>query len=972
MTLKKQIFFLFLALVSLTALGQNDTVAILRGRVIAGPDSGKTSDLPPQLSASPLQQGFEVKASSAGLKSEEPSDSLKAEESSVFPRVSLLTCSPGVEVWQQYGHTAIRYEDSKSDIDVVFNYGLFDFGAPHFIWRFCLGQTDYVVGAEPYDAFLREYTQRGSSVTQQTLALTAVETTRFRDLIALNCQPQNRTYRYNFLYKNCSTMARDILYRSLVDRSAIVSRTDSVTFRTILHRHNGNYPWASFGIDLLLGVEADRPVAHDRQEFAPAELERSFALAQVGGQTLVAEVSTIPPEAPLPASGHFPLTPVQTMILVLLLTAIIGTLELLTQTRQWWYDILLYGLQGMCGMVIAFMFLFTTHPTVDSNVLVVLFNPLAFVLLPCILQFARRGRCAWAVWTEVGLVVLLVVVWGIVRQNIPVAAWLFVASLLLRTVHHLAIRSSCTKREGRRGAFAASKPLRLSALLLILFALIPLRSLSAGTPRLVVGIIVDQLRSDYVEKFSYLYGDDGLKRLWSEGRVYSNGCYDFVSPDRSSATATVLTGTDPCYHGIVGNRYLERKTLKVKSSVDDDAVRGIHTSDKTSPTSILVTTLADELKIATGGRASVYAVAPERDMAVLAGGHAADAAVWLDNENAMWASSTSYGGVPAWVEVFNRRTNSPFDFKALKWTPYYPLSAYRDISDDAAKDFCHTFSTQSVRRYKTSAVVNDEVTQLAKTCIISSPMGRDGIPDLLCVGYYAGVYDRQAESYAPLELRDTYCRLDRSIADLVQAVEQYVGLDNALFFLTSTGYNDVHQPAVGAYNLPTGEVRMERCTALLNMYLGAIFGTGESYVEASYRNQLFLNHTLIESKQLKMRDVQERCSEFLGQMSGVSRVYASTELMEGDSNPAVRNAFNKERSGDLLLEIAPGWALTDERWSEKLWSSRAQIPVPIVFYGGFVVPARHGESVSVNTIAPTVASMLKVNTPNACAARPLF
>jgi len=368
-----------------------------------------------------------------------PADTLPgapADSVAYVPRVSLLTCSPGVEVWQQYGHTAIRFEDAERDIDVVFNYGLFDFDAPHFIWRFCLGQTDYIVGAEPYDSFKKEYVERGSSVTQQTLALTAREATRFWELIILNCRPENRTYRYDFLYRNCSTMARDILYKAM-DSPAGIARTDSVSFRTILHRHNAAYPWASFGIDLLLGAEADRPVGHDLQEFAPQVLEESFSLARRSGEPLVADVAVTAPTAPLPTPFRFPLTPLQAMILVLLLTAIVCTFELLTQTRVWWYDILLYGLQGVAGIIITFLFFFSTHPTVGSNVLAVLFNPIVFVLLPFILRQARLRRRPWAAWTEVALIVLLGLVWLIVRQDIPLAAWVFVAALLLRSVHHL-------------------------------------------------------------------------------------------------------------------------------------------------------------------------------------------------------------------------------------------------------------------------------------------------------------------------------------------------------------------------------------------------------------------------------------------------------------------------------------------------------------------------------------------------------
>ena len=373
-------------------------------------------------------------------------DSIAALEtdSVVLPKVSLLTCSPGVEIWQQYGHTAIRFEDTASDLDVVFNYGLFSFDQPHFIWRFCLGATDYIVGAEQWSGFEQEYTERGSSITLQQLNLTPEEIGRFWNLITTNCRVENRTYRYNFLYKNCSTMARDILLRSigwpegrpLVPESGGTDGEQS--FRTILHEHNAAYPWASFGIDLLLGIAADRPVAHSLQEFAPAYLEEAFARARRSdGQRLVAETSVIPPAAPLPKGPSFPLTPVQTMILVVLLTAIICSLERLTNTRQWWYDILLYGIQGASGLILTFLFFFSTHPTVNSNILVILFNPIVLVLLPFLLHQRRRHTVPWAAWVEGGLIVALVVVWFFIPQVVPVAAWVFIGALFLRTGHHI-------------------------------------------------------------------------------------------------------------------------------------------------------------------------------------------------------------------------------------------------------------------------------------------------------------------------------------------------------------------------------------------------------------------------------------------------------------------------------------------------------------------------------------------------------
>lgn len=356
-----------------------------------------------------------------------------------FPRVSLLTCTPGIEIWEQYGHTALRYEDPAQQIDVVFNYGLFSFQAPHFVWRFCTGQTDYLVGVEDYPYFEIEYLERGSAVKVQVLDLSPDEVARFWDLITTNCRKENRTYRYNFFYKNCSTMARDILYRSL-DTPLTFAPCEAVTLRDILHEHNEGYPWSSFAVDLVLGVEADQPVDHDLQEFAPDRLHSTFAHAQRNGQPWVTEECTIGPEVSLPEFFHFPLTPDQAMYILLLLTAIVCVFELLAEKRQWGYDIILYGLQGVMGIVIAFLFFFSGHPAVDSNVLVILFNPLIFVLLPFILRSVRNEKSQWACWAELGLIIALAIAELKVRQEVPTALWVLTASLLLRTLQHLFIR----------------------------------------------------------------------------------------------------------------------------------------------------------------------------------------------------------------------------------------------------------------------------------------------------------------------------------------------------------------------------------------------------------------------------------------------------------------------------------------------------------------------------------------------------
>ena len=183
---------------------------------------------------------------------------------------------------------------------------------------------------------------------------------------------------------------------------------------------------------------------------------------------------------------------------------------------------------------------------------------------------------------------------------------------------------------------------------------------TSATPRLVVGLTIDQFRADYMEAFSALYGERGFKKLLKEGRIYYNAEYDFINVDRSSAVASIYTGTTPYYNGIVGNNWMDRSSLRIIKAVDDPAFMGIYTSESTSPARLTVSTLSDELMVATCGEAETYSIAPTREMAVLAAGHASKGAFWLNDENGKWCGSTYYGNFPQWVTSYNDREGLDF------------------------------------------------------------------------------------------------------------------------------------------------------------------------------------------------------------------------------------------------------------------------------------------------------------------------
>lgn len=892
-------------------------------------------------------------------------------------RVSLVTCSPGTEVYAVYGHTALRYEVPSQGIDYVFNYGLFDFDAPNFIWNFIKGDTDYLVGVASYPIFERGYIGRGSSVTLQELNLTQEEKMAFAHAMASNLQPENRVYRYNFLYTNCSTKARDKVMECLQEE--LHFPVDSVSsYRSIIHQYTAAYPWLQFGIDYLLGIEADRPIAPMEQMFAPEYLEHYIDGAFVTDSSvrypLVLDTEVVEPIASLPEVFSMLLSPVQMMILLLLLTAVVCTLEYYWGRRLWWYDSLLFIVQGLMGCIVAFLFFFSGHPTVGSNIQVIYLNPLPLLFIPFIVWTELKHRKSPLYYVLGALTAVFILVSLFVGQYIHPAAYLFALVLLLRIVHNVFFFPILSRRLNsqldRRTSSSRSRVVRVALLLLSFPA--TLGAVEHQVPKVVVSIMVDQLRADYIEKYTHLYSDGGFKKLWSEGHVFTNGYFNHNSPDRSSAVASIYTGTDPYYHGITANRFLERKSLKVLDCVDDSRYEGVGTEMAASPHRLLVTTITDELKMATRGHAYVISIAPERDVAILSGGHAPNAALWLSDDQCLWSTSTYYGGLPGWTTAYNRRSGTSFDFKHLEWEPYYSTGVYSySVYDGIPKAFRHTFQDdKAVFRYKTSACINDEITSLAKTVIAGHLFGRNQTTDMLCVGFYAGNYEHSPEWERPLEIQDIYCRLDRNIAELIEAVDEKVGVGNALFVITSTGYTDASSPDSKLFEMPTGEVNISRIQSLLGMYLSAMYGK-DDYIEGVYMNHIYLNRELIERRQLKLTELLECCREFLSQADGVKRVYPSLELLSGSADKAARAAYHAQRSGDLTLEIAPGYTLVDERWSERRYVQRSHIPVPIFFYGSGVKAEVDRSPVSVDVIAPTVASLLRINVPNGCSTRPI-
>ena len=512
----------------------------------------------------------------------------------------------------------------------------------------------------------------------------------------------------------------------------------------------------------------------------------------------------------------------------------------------------------------------------------------------------------------------------------------------------------------------------LSSLIAILAAT-GLHAQQTETPKLVVSIVVDQLRGDYLQYFSHTYGEKGFKRLMNEGLVYHQVEFGFPNVGEASSVATIYTGAYPYYHGITGKKKYDPARRQEVSIVTDNDYIGNYTSDKYSPLALLCSTIGDELKITTEGRSTVLSIAPNAEDAILSAGRYANAAFWLDDYNGKWATTTYYKDIPWYIDRFNEN-EAIGNFSEKTWSQSY--SYYTGFPHVKNRNpFSNKFSKDDKDHYikiKQTPIVNAEITTLANKFLDNTGFGYNSSLNLLMLTYYAGDYKfgENNEEFT-YEIQDIYYRLDRELEKLFDSIEQKVGLKNTLIMLTSTGYYDSKSQLPEGYK-PFGEFRPSRCTALLNMYLMAIYGQGD-WVEAYHNNQIYFNNKLIEDKQINRTELIQKAAEFVAQFSGIQDVTTLGQWLVDDSGRSAdfRRGMSKKTSGDLFVELQPGWVIVNEDYTPQKYNRNASILSPLFFLGDQIKKEQVYRKIKATDIAPTLAFIMRIRPPNGAKGMPL-
>lgn len=521
---------------------------------------------------------------------------------------------------------------------------------------------------------------------------------------------------------------------------------------------------------------------------------------------------------------------------------------------------------------------------------------------------------------------------------------------------------------------------RLLSTMVVGLAGIQVMTLEASTrPKLVVGIIVDQLRTDYLENLQDKFGSGGFRLLMDKGAFFKDVEFNVPVLDEASATAIIQTGTYPRQNGIPSAEIYNPSTKSLVSVFHDPDYIGNFTTETYSPSSLGVTTLTDEIAVEGKGKSLVHSIGPNAEGVIILAGHAGNSAFWINDNTGKWATSTYYKNPPAPLQ--NRNYNSPLvnRLDTMRWRPLKSGEYYIDIPEEKLEEgFRYTFprSDRDVfSLYKQSPYVNSDITDAATEYISGLNFGANReVMDVLNLTYTVAPYPSVKSGDGKYEIEDSYLRLDQDLSRLFKALDNHFGLDNVLVYVASTGYTTEPERETELFRLPSGSFSVKRAISLLNAFLSAKYGNA-SYVDQYSRGHIYLDHASIELKNLDVAKIAEESRDFLVRMSGVADAYTVSDLQ----SPSVsrleghRLSIDPKISGDIILEFTPGWKVTDDtRYpAETQKNLTTAYPAPAFILSPEVSAQVIESPVEAVSIAPTVANILRIRSPNAAIAKAL-
>lgn len=514
-------------------------------------------------------------------------------------------------------------------------------------------------------------------------------------------------------------------------------------------------------------------------------------------------------------------------------------------------------------------------------------------------------------------------------------------------------------------------------------------------PKLIVGLVIDQMRYDYLYRYWEKYGDNGFKKLLRNGFNFKNTQYSYVPTYTAPGHASIYTGSEPALNGIVGNNWYERKSGRVVYCTEDNTVKTVGSTSNAgqqSPANLVTTTITDELRLATGMGSKVIGVSLKDRGSILPAGHLGNGAYWFDSESGNWITSTFYrSDLPEWVQSFNKQ-QYPDQYLSQVWNTLLPIEQYTEstaddmpwegtLAGEAKPVFPHNLPAIRKKDFellRSTPGGNTITKDFALAALKGESLGKGKHTDFLAISFSTPDYVGHTFGPNSIEAEDIFLRLDREIGELVAEIEKEVGAGNVLFFLTAD-HGAAHVPAFLTENkVPAGVSSSTVVRDSVENYLNKLYGKGP-WVERYINQNIYLNRKLILSKKLMLSDVQQRVAEYVVGLEPVQRAVTAYTLATngwaGGMMGRVENGFYPSRSGDVVLLLSPAWfegyGSGPQRGTTHGSYSNYDTHVPLIWYGWNVKPGESSVETKVADIAPTIASWLYIQEPNGSVGEPL-
>ncbi|NLO69509.1 MAG: alkaline phosphatase family protein [Porphyromonadaceae bacterium] len=493
-------------------------------------------------------------------------------------------------------------------------------------------------------------------------------------------------------------------------------------------------------------------------------------------------------------------------------------------------------------------------------------------------------------------------------------------------------------------------------------------------PRLVVGIKVDGLQSEHLRSMWNYFTPGGFRKIISESVAIEKMRYNIVSAGNASDVATLMTGTYPFFHGIIGDYFYNRAENQEYSILFDKNQNGIGTKDKFSAHRLLTSTFTDELKL-NSPQSMVHSVSIDSEDAIMMGGHTANSVSWIDDASNRWATTTYYSrGLSRWADMMNVDGS----FKKIvdtKWTPAAAINTYINPTAGGSKSIGFSYNPNDRQKgnasksiLKNTPSANTLVAELTRTIFEKEQLGTDKFTDVLMLQFTVKIPNQIASSLVFAEQEDIYIRLDREIQTLLSLFSSRIGDEKMLVFLVGNG-SDYHSPVeLGKNQIPAGLFNADRAIALLNTYLMAIYGQ-EKWISGYYGKNIYLNKSKIDEKKINLAEIQNKITDFLLEFEGIQAAYTSQNVINftgdfSDPRAKFRNSFHKKTSGDIVISLMPGWIEVDNKGRVVGQGNNPQLFIPFYMLGSRLKAKSLSGSYNITDIAPTISKLVGIPAPN--------